>query len=244
MATIKRYAHKSLQSFLLKVAEHAAAGDFFDTSRWGRVEFGNRVFSAQPAIDMTSSKTFTYVPKFDCPETPTQLYKYPASQTLGDFIMDFQYAIKTGANPDIKTLVIGGRKLKPYVSINAIFKATTAKVSAVGVTQYSADGVTFTDTIPTGVLKVDTPVDFYIRTKPESVVAADDGTYDYQFKMVTAGAGGLSLVNDATEQNKAHITGKTPADQVGILFSVNTTVVDAYGTKKVGTALTQTWEAK
>lgn len=61
--------------------------------------------------------------------------------------------------------------------------------------------------------------------------------------MVTEGSGGLSLINDATVQNKARITGTTPADQVGKTFSVNCTVVDSYGTSKVGTALSKVWTA-
>lgn len=115
-------------------------------------------------------------------------------------------------------------------------------MTAVGQTQFSADGTTWTDTI-TAVLKAGSPVDFYIRTNPASVIAADDGSYDYQFQMVTEGSGGLSLINDAAIQNKAHITGTTPADQVGKTFSVNCKVVDSYGTTVSGTALSKVWTA-
>ncbi|EAB4417301.1 hypothetical protein D7B12_17885 [Salmonella enterica] len=126
-----------------------------------------------------------------------------------------------------------------------------AKITAAGQVQYSKDAATWTDTI-TDVLKVATPVDFFIRVNPSSLVAPDDGTYQYNFLMTgqpdgsggnTAGIGGLSLINDATTPDKAHITGQVPADQVGKLFSVNVTVKDAYGTAVTGKALSKAWTA-
>lgn len=142
---------------------------------------------------------------------------------------------------------VGLRHRNPFASGVLITKAAgpAAKITAVGKTQYSADGKTWTDTIPAGTLKVDTDVDFYVRTKPDSLVEPDDGTYQYNFKMETVGAGGLKLVNGTgADKNSAHITGKTPADQVGLTFSVNTTVIDKSGTSKAGTALTSNWAAK
>lgn len=115
-----------------------------------------------------------------------------------------------------------------------------AKLTAVGLVQYSADGATWVDAIPAGTLKAGQPVDFYIR--PKTTTPADDGTYQYNFLMATVGAGGLSLVNGSgTARNTAHIFGTTPLDQVGQLFSVNVSVIDAFTTSINGTALTQTW---
>lgn len=112
-------------------------------------------------------------------------------------------------------------------------------INTVGQTQYSADGETWADTIPNGVMVAGQSVDFYIRTNPTTLARPDDGSYVYMFLMQTVGAGGLSLIN--VDRNKAHIFGTTPADQQGLTFSVNTTVRD-FGAKEVtGTALTKVW---
>lgn len=113
-------------------------------------------------------------------------------------------------------------------------------ITAVGQTQYSADGVTWADTIPDGVMVAGSPVDFYIRTNPAELVAPDDGDYVFSFLMGTTGAGGLSLRNDM--RNRARVTGTTPADQAGLTFSVNCTVKDSAGTSVAGTALEKDWE--
>lgn len=116
-----------------------------------------------------------------------------------------------------------------------------ATIKTVGGLQFSTDGTTWVDAIPAGTMKVATPVSFFIRAKPSTVVEADTGLYQYNFLMATEGAGGLSLVN--TARNQAKITGQTPADQVGKTFSVNVTVIDKKGNKVSGTPLTQAWIA-
>lgn len=102
------------------------------------------------------------------------------------------------------------------------------------------------------MLKAGTAVDFYVRTDPASVVEPDDGSYEYRFNLIgqpdgdggnTAGVGGLTIVNDQTDENKAHITGAVPADQVGKTFSVNCTVLDTFGAQIDGTALSKVWTA-
>lgn len=112
-------------------------------------------------------------------------------------------------------------------------------ISAVGQTQYSADGTTWTNTIPDGVMVAGGPVSFFIRTDPAALTRADDGTYQYNFLMGGAGSGGISLVNQA--RNLAVVAGTTPLDQAGINFTVNCTVVDQSGVSVTGTALTKVW---
>ncbi len=114
-------------------------------------------------------------------------------------------------------------------------------MTSVGQTQYSANGTSGWSNTIGAVLTAGEAVDFYIRTDPAAVVEADDGSYIYKFAMETEGAGGLSLVNDAV--NRAHITGTTPADQVGKTFSVNCTIEDSYGTSVAGTSLSKVWTA-
>lgn len=124
-------------------------------------------------------------------------------------------------------------------SDRARLDVTASTITVVGATQYSADGVAWASAIPNGVLVVDTPVSFYVRTLPSALAAPDDGNYIYQFNMATVGSGGLQLRNDMP--NRAHITGKTPADQIGLTFSVNCKVKDSTGTEVTGTALTKAW---
>lgn len=112
-------------------------------------------------------------------------------------------------------------------------------IKSVGALQYSSNGTTWLDSIPAGTMKVNTQVDFYVRAK--SVLPEDDGSYQYDFLMQEVGSGGLSLINGVG--NIAHVSGKTPSDQVGLLFSVNVTVIDVKGNSVNGTALTQNWIA-
>lgn len=112
-------------------------------------------------------------------------------------------------------------------------------ISAVGQIQYSADGVTWANTIPNGVMVAGSPVSFFIRTDPAALTRADDGTYSYNFLMAGVGSGGISLVNQS--RNLAVIQGTTPLDQVGQTFSVNCTVVDQSGVSVTGTALSKAW---
>lgn len=115
-------------------------------------------------------------------------------------------------------------------------------VSAVGQIQYSADGVTWANAIPNGVLVVGQPVNFFVRANPATLVDKDDGSYRYDYLMATVGAGGLFLRNQATTIGViAQISGTTPLDQVGINFSVNCTVKDSAGNSVAGTALTKAW---
>lgn len=119
-----------------------------------------------------------------------------------------------------------------------------AQVEEVGQIQFSADGVDWVDSIPAGTMKVDTDLDFYVRVNPETLSPDDDGSYEYDFAMATVGSGGLSLVNGSGDaRNTAHITGSTPADQVGITFQVNGLVKDIKGNSIAGTNLTQDWVA-
>lgn len=151
---------------------------------------------------------------------------------------------KTGSSTKYMIeMEVGLRHRNPYASgIIEIGGGLAANVTVVGQTQFSANGTSgWSDTIPGGTLVAGSPVDFYVRTNPATLVAADDGSYDYQFLMATTGSGGLSLINDPVDQNKAHITGTTPLDQAGLTFSVNTTVVDSDGTSVTGTALSGTW---
>lgn len=151
---------------------------------------------------------------------------------------------KTGSSTKYMIeMEVGLRHRNPYASgIIEIGGGLAANVTVVGQTQFSANGTSgWSDTIPGGTLVAGSPVDFYVRTNPATLVASDDGSYDYQFLMATVGSGGLSLVNDPVDQNKAHITGTTPLDQAGLTFSVNTTVVDSDGTSVTGTALSGTW---
>lgn len=62
-----------------------------------------------------------------------------------------------------------------------------AKIKTVGKVQYSADGESgWQDTIPEGLMKVSTPLTFYIRAK--EVDPEDDGSYVYKFQ-IAAGPG-------------------------------------------------------
>lgn len=113
-------------------------------------------------------------------------------------------------------------------------------ITVVGQTQYSADGGTWSNTIPNGVMVAGSPVDFFIRTNPAGLTRADDGSYQYNFLMQTVGSGGISLINVGV--NKARVTGTTPLDQAGLTFSVNCTVKDGSNHSVTGTALTKVWE--
>jgi hypothetical protein len=128
-----------------------------------------------------------------------------------------------------------------------------AKLTAVGKVEFSHDGNTWADTIADGILKVDTDTSFFVRVDPASVLAADDGSYEYDFKLTgtadgdkgdTAGIGGMKIINDAKVKNKAQVTGKTPADQEGKIFTVDAKVKDTYGTSKDATKLSKAWAAK
>lgn len=113
-------------------------------------------------------------------------------------------------------------------------------ITVVGQTQYSADGTTWANTIPDGVMVAGSPVEFFIRTNPAGLTRADDGTYQYNFLMQTVGSGGISLINIG--RNLAKVAGTTPLDQVGQTFSVNCTVVDGSAHSVTGTALAKDWE--
>lgn len=114
------------------------------------------------------------------------------------------------------------------------------KIKTVGKVQYSADGESgWQDTIPAGLMKVSTPLTFYIRAK--EVDPADDGSYIYKFQIAAGTGDALSLQN--TDVNKAKISGTAPEGMLGKTFSVNCTVEDSYGTEVTGTALTQAWSA-
>lgn len=113
-------------------------------------------------------------------------------------------------------------------------------ITVVGQTQYSADGVVWSDTIPDGVMVAGSPVSFFIRTNPASLVRTDDGTYTYNFQTETVGSGGISLINIGA--NLAKVAGTTPPDQAGLTFSVNCTVVDGSAHEVVGVALEKDWE--
>lgn len=116
-------------------------------------------------------------------------------------------------------------------------------ISTVGQIQYSADAVTWANTIPNGVLVVNTPVNFWVRANPDNLVDKDDGAYQYNYLMATVGAGGMSLRNQRVADGSviAQISGITPEDQVGLTFSVNCTVKDSAGTEVAGTALSKAW---
>lgn len=115
-----------------------------------------------------------------------------------------------------------------------------AKIKTVGKVQYSANGESgWQDTIPEGLMKVSTPLTFYIRAK--TVDPEDDGSYTYKFK-IAAGTGDSLTVQD-TGVNKAKISGTASEDMLSKTFSVNCTVEDSYGTEVTGTALTQAWSA-
>lgn len=115
-----------------------------------------------------------------------------------------------------------------------------ALLMVVGQTQYSADGSTWANTIPDGVMVAGSPVNFYVRTNPAGLTRADDGSYTYNFAMASVGAGGISLIN--VGRNKALISGTTPLDQAGLTFHVNCTVSDTSGNTVAGTALEKDWE--
>lgn len=124
------------------------------------------------------------------------------------------------------------------------------RVTAAGAQQYSANGSTgWAGTIPGSALKVNTPVDYYIRINPTTVLPADNGSYKYNFRLVgsadgdggqTAGIGGLNLT---WVGNLAHLTGKVPANQVGKIFGINTTVTDLSGNVVTATPISATWVA-
>lgn len=239
MATITVNAHKNLEDFMFKVAELAASGEFFDASKWPRHYYGNRPYSAFPSVEITTTTTRP-ADSGNIASSGDLLYTNSYPQSFGQFLNDFQVAVANGRT--FEGLILTDYRLKPYFRSNARMGTAKAKVTAVGQTQYSANGTSsWSNSIPDGILTAGTAVSFYIRTNPSSVQATDDGSYDYQFSMVPAGSGGLTLTNDPTIQNKAHITGTVPADQAGATFSVNTTVVDSYGTSVTGTALSKIW---
>lgn len=122
----------------------------------------------------------------------------------------------------------------------ATLTVAASAITAVGQTQYSADGVAWADTIPDGVMVAGAPVDFFIRSNPASLDDPDDGDYVFSFTMAHIGSGGIFLRNDM--HNRAHVTGTTPADQIGLTFSVNCSVKDSAGTSVEGTALEKDWE--
>ncbi|MGL5904238.1 MAG: immunoglobulin domain-containing protein [Cetobacterium sp.] len=122
----------------------------------------------------------------------------------------------------------------------ATLTVAASLITAVGQTQYSADGETWANTIPDGVMVAGAPVDFWVRTNPASLDDPDDGDYVFSFAMAAVGSGGISLINDM--RNRARITGTTPVDQVGLTFSVNCSVKDSAGTSVTGAALEKDWE--
>lgn len=129
----------------------------------------------------------------------------------------------------------------------------TQHLTSVGVLQYSADGGStpaWAAQIGAADLKVNTPVDFYVRVKPDEVLPTDDGLYQYSFKLVpdptgevagqpnTTGVGGLTLT---WQGNYAHIQGKVPADQVGKKITISASVKDMSAKVISGTNLVGTW---
>lgn len=130
------------------------------------------------------------------------------------------------------------RQYKRYERHTSI--GVKAAIKTVGKVQYSVDGKTgWQDTIPDNVMKVGTPLSFFIRVK--ETTPANDGSFIYKF-LIAAGTGdGLSLVN--TDVNKAKISGTAPEGMLSKTFSVNCTVQDSYGKEVSGTALTKAWSA-
>lgn len=112
-----------------------------------------------------------------------------------------------------------------------------SRLTSAGITQVSFDNKqTWVTSFPAGELVAGQPVDFHVRT--EGAIAADDGTYHYSFFMSGA-TGGLS--NISTARNEAHVTGVTPADQVGLQFTMDCTITDTAGTGLTSTPVTGTW---
>lgn len=123
-------------------------------------------------------------------------------------------------------------------------KVSGAILTAVGKTQISTDnGVTWLDSFAADFLKVDSVFDFLVRTNPADVVAADDGTYEYDFTI--GGAPDLNIAN--VKRDQAQVTGQISHDQqaatVGTQLLINTTVKDKSGTAKLGTAIFADWVA-
>ncbi|QHA89567.1 hypothetical protein [Serratia rhizosphaerae] len=77
-----------------------------------------------------------------------------------------------------------------------------------------------------------------MRVDPESLVEPDDGTYEYDFRLMQA-AGGLSLYN--VGHNLAHVTGTTPADQAGLQLYVGCTVIDSAGASAPSSNVNGSW---
>lgn len=134
-------------------------------------------------------------------------------------------------------------KTEQAESNHVALNLATSVISAVGQIQYSADMVTWANSIPSGILVAGSPVNFWVRANPANLVDKDDGAYVYKYLMATVGAGGLSLRNQKTTTGTiSQISGITPSDQAGLTFSVNCTVVDSAGTEVTGTALSKAWE--
>lgn len=137
-------------------------------------------------------------------------------------------------------------------TINATTTAALAKVTAAGAVQYSNDGTTgWASTIAAADLKANTDVEYFVRVNPTGTAAADDGTYDYQFKLVASSAGdtggsaigGLTIINDATTQNLAKVSGKVlqSAGDNSYEISIEGKIVDSHGTSVDAAVLKGTW---
>lgn len=136
---------------------------------------------------------------------------------------------------------VGQRHRNPWASAVVVPKQIPAAVvTDAGALQVSTDGGDSWDTdFPDGYLVAGSPVDFLVRVDPDSLDEPDDGSYEYDFIMETAGAGGLSLIN--TSRDIANITGTTPEDQAGLTLTVNCTVQDSAGNSADSTAVSGDW---
>jgi len=101
------------------------------------------------------------------------------------------------------------------------------------------DGETWSSSFPDGFLVAGSSVDFYVRVNPDSMVDADDGSYEYDFLMAGA-AGGLSLLN--SQRDMAHVTGTTPADQVGLTLNIECSVIDSAGNSMDSAPISGDWQ--
>lgn len=107
-----------------------------------------------------------------------------------------------------------------------------------GTVQISVDGETWNSSFPDGFLVAGSETDFFVRVDPASLAEPDNGTYEYDFAAGEA-SGGLTLINN--QRDIAHVTGTTPADQVGLTLTVSCTVIDKAGNSLDSTPVTGEW---